>query len=50
MKINFKRLITFILTIIILAYCFSCFISYTIKTDRQVKQYEPKETTIIIKR
>ena len=49
MRINFKRFITFILTIIILAYCFSCFISYTIKTDRQVKQYEPKET-ITIKR
>ena len=49
MKINFRRFITFILTIIILAYCFSCFISYTIKTDRQVKQYESKET-IIIKR
>lgn len=49
MKIDFKRFITFILTVIILLYCFSCFISYTIKTDRQVKQYEPKET-IIIKR
>lgn len=49
MKINFKRLITFILTVIISLYCFSCFISYTIKTDRQVKQYEPKET-IIVKR
>lgn len=47
MKNNFKRLITFVLTIIILAYCFSCFISYTIKTDKQIKQYEPKETTII---
>ena len=47
MKINFKRLVTFILTIIILAYCFSCFISYTTKTDKQIKQYEPKETTII---
>lgn len=46
MKIDFRRFITFILTIIILAYCFSCFISYTIKTDRQVKQYEPKETII----
>lgn len=49
MKINFKRLITFVLTVIVLFYCFSCFISYTIKTDRQVKQYEPKET-IIVKR
>ena len=49
MKIDFKRFITFILTVIILFYCFGCFISYTIKTDRQVKQYEPKET-IIIKR
>ena len=49
MKIDFKKLIRFILTVIMLVYCFSCFISYTIKTDRQVKQYEPKET-IIIKR
>ena len=49
MKINFKRLVTFILTVIMLVYCFSCFISYTINTDKQIKQYEPKET-IIIKR
>lgn len=49
MKINLKRFITFILTVIILLYCFSCFISYTIKTDRQIKQYEPKETIIIKK-
>ena len=47
MKIDFKKLIRFIVTIIMLAYCFSCFISYTIKTDKQIKQYEPKETTII---
>ena len=49
MKIDFKKLIRFIVTIIMLAYCFSCFISYTIKTDKQIKQYEPKETTIIIR-
>lgn len=49
MKIDFKKLIRFIVSIIILLYCFSCFISYTIKTDRQVKQYEPKETIIVKK-
>ena len=48
-KIDWLKLIGFIIGIITLIYFTICTISYTIKTTEAVKNYEPQERTIIIK-
>lgn len=46
-KINWLKLISAIISVMIITYISICTISYTIKTTKQVKQYEPKETIIV---
>ena len=48
-KIDWLKLISFIIGIITLIYFTICTISYTIKTTEAVKNYEPQERTTIIK-
>lgn len=48
-KINWLKLLSFIIGIITLIYFTICTISYTIKTTEAVKNYEPKERIAIIK-
>ena len=48
-KIDWLKLISFIIGTIALIYFTICTISYTIKTTEAVKNYEPQERTIIIK-
>ena len=48
-KINWLKLLSFIIGIITLIYISICTISYTIKTTEAVKNYEPQERTTIIK-
>lgn len=48
-KINWLKLIGFIIGIVTLVYFTICTISYTIKTTNKAKEYQPQEKTIIIK-
>ena len=48
-KIDWLKLIGFIIGIITSVYLVTCIISYTIRTTEAVKNYEPQEKTIIIK-
>lgn len=48
-KINWLKLVSFIIGIITLIYFTVCIISYTIKTTNNAKEYMPQEKTIIIK-
>ena len=48
-KINWLKLISFIIGIITLIYFAICTISYTIKTTNKTKEYMPQEKTVIIK-
>lgn len=48
-KINWLKLISFIIGIITLIYTSICIISYTVKTTNKVKEYQPREKIIIIK-
>lgn len=48
-KIDWFKLINFIIGIITLIYFTICTISYTIKTTNNAKEYIPQERTIIIK-
>lgn len=48
-KIDWLKLISFIIGIITLLYFTICTISYTAKTTEAVKNYEPQERTIITK-
>lgn len=47
-KIDWLKLISFIIGIITLIYFTICTISYTIKTTNKAKEYMPQEKTIII--
>lgn len=48
-KIDWLKLVSFIIGIITLIYFTICTISYTIKTTNKAKEYQPQEKTIIIK-
>ena len=48
-KINWLKLVSFMIGTIALIYFAICIISYTIKTTEAVKNYEPQERTIVIK-
>ena len=48
-KIDWLKLISFIIGIIAFIYFTICTINYTTKTTEAVKNYEPQERTIIIK-
>lgn len=48
-KIDWFKLISFIIGIVTLIYFTVCTISYTIKTTNKAKEYQPQEKTIIIK-
>lgn len=48
-KINWLKLVSFIIGIITLIYLAICIISYTTKTTKSILEYEPQERTIIIK-
>ena len=48
-KINWLKLVSFIIGIVTLLYFTISTISYTAKTTEAVKNYEPQERTIIIK-
>ena len=48
-KINWLKLISFIIGIVTIIYLVTCIISYTTRTTKAVKNYEPQERTIIIK-
>lgn len=47
-KIDWLKLISFIIGIITLIYFTICTISYTIKTTNKAKEYMPQEKTMII--
>ena len=48
-KINWLKLISFIIGIITSIYLLTCIISYTTRTTKAIKNYEPQERIIIIK-
>lgn len=48
-KIDWLKLISFIIGIITLIYFAICTINYTIKTTNKAKEYMPQERTMIIK-
>lgn len=48
-KIDWLKLIGFIIGTITIIYLVTCIISYTTRTTKAVKNYEPQERTIIIK-
>ena len=48
-KIDWLKLISFIIGIITLIYFTVCTRSYTIKTTNKAREYMPQEKTIIIK-
>lgn len=48
-KINWLKLVSFIIGITTSVYLVTCIISYTIRTTKAVKNYEPQERTITIK-
>ena len=48
-KIDWLKLLSFIIGIITLIYFTICTISYTTKTTNKAKEYQPQERTIIIK-
>ena len=48
-KIDWLKLLSFIIGIITLIYFTVCTISYTIKTTKKALEYQPQEKTIIIK-
>lgn len=48
-KIDWLKLISFIIGTVTLIYISICTISYTIKTTNKAKEYMPQERTIIIK-
>lgn len=48
-KIDWLKLISFIIGILTLIYFAICTISYTIKTANKAKEYQPQEKIIIIK-
>ena len=48
-KINWLKLVSFIIGIVTLIYFAICTISYAIKTTNKAKEYQPQERTIIIK-
>ena len=48
-KIDWFKLLGFIIGIVTLIYMSICTISYTIKTTSKAKEYMPQEKTIIIK-
>ena len=48
-KIDWLKLISFIIGIVTLIYCTIYTISYTIKTTNKIKEYKPQEKTIVIK-
>lgn len=46
-KINWFKLVSFIIGTITLIYLAICIISYTTKTTKSILEYEPKETIIV---
>lgn len=48
-KINWLKLVSFIIGIVTLIYFTICVISYTIKTTNKAKEYMPQERITIIK-
>lgn len=48
-KLNWKKLFEYLGGMIIAIYFLICCIAYTIKTDKQIKNYMPEEATIILK-
>lgn len=48
-KIDWLKLLSFIIGTITLIYLTICTISYTIKTTNKAKEYMPQEKTMIIK-
>ena len=48
-KINWKKLFEYLSSVILITYFLICCIAYTIKTDKQIKNYMPEEATIILK-
>ena len=48
-KIDWLKLISFIIGIVTLIYISICITSYTIKTTKKTMEYMPQEKTIIIK-
>lgn len=48
-KIDWLKLISFIIGIVTLIYISICTINYTVRTTNKVKEYMPQERTIIIK-
>lgn len=48
-KIDWLKLTSFLIGLVLSIYFIACIVSYTIKTSERVKNYTPKETTIIVK-
>ena len=48
-KIDWFKLVSFIIGTITLIYLAICIINYTTKTTKSILEYEPQERTIIIK-
>lgn len=49
-KIDWLKLTSFLVGLVLSIYFMACIVSYTVKTSEQVKNYTPKEaTTIIVK-
>lgn len=48
-KIDWLKLVSFIIGIITSIYLVTCIVSYTTRTTKAVKNYEPQERTMAIK-